>query len=182
MKEQSLKHIEYKVFNSVQRVESNSIEQRYNSLQGKVAEAVADDSIITVLLTYIILFSPDFCKLTEKRPVEQLQVRAKVFHFVQVLHKKASFTVMLPHCSVLHCGAGPVYQDAGKIRLQPIGPDRGLPDSRQRSQLGHLHPGNGGYQKGSSNKPDSEDKLKGKQQFIRQYILYVLLETNQLQT
>ena len=91
MKEQSLKHIEYKVFNSVQRVESNSIEQRYNSLQGKVAEAVADDSIITVLLTYIILFSPDFCKLTEKRPVEQLQVRAKSFILfscrAQVLHK-----------------------------------------------------------------------------------------------
>ena len=41
MKESRMKHIDYKIFNSIQKVESNnSVEQRYNFLQGKVAESV----------------------------------------------------------------------------------------------------------------------------------------------
>ena len=43
-------------------MESSPIEKRYNFLQSKVAEAVADDSIITTLITYIILFSPGLDK------------------------------------------------------------------------------------------------------------------------
>jgi len=72
-REKSLNHIEYSSFNSIQKVESSPIEKRYNFLQSKVAEAVADDSIITTLITYIILFSPDFCMLQEPRKVECLQ-------------------------------------------------------------------------------------------------------------
>jgi len=73
MKESRMKHIDYKIFNSIQKVESNnSVEQRYNFLQGKVAESISDD-IITILLTYIILFSVDFCSLQDSRHVEQLQ-------------------------------------------------------------------------------------------------------------
>jgi len=73
MKESRMKHIDYKIFNSIQKVESNnSVEQRYNFLQGKVAESISDD-IITILLTYIILFSVDFCTLQDSRHVEQLQ-------------------------------------------------------------------------------------------------------------
>merc|ERR1719228_1778629 len=73
MKEKAMKHIDYKIFNSIQKVETeNSIEQRYNFLQGKVAESISDD-IITILLTYIILFSVDFCSLQDRRRVEMLQ-------------------------------------------------------------------------------------------------------------
>merc|ERR1719464_765559 len=38
-REKSLNHIEYSNFNSIQKVESSPIEQRYNFLQSKVAEA-----------------------------------------------------------------------------------------------------------------------------------------------
>merc|ERR1719228_945534 len=73
MKESRMKHIDYKIFNSIQKVESNnSVEQRYNFLQGKVAESICDD-ITTILLTYIILFSVDFCTLQDSRRIEQLQ-------------------------------------------------------------------------------------------------------------
>lgn len=72
-REQSLKHIDYSNFNTVQKVEKSPTEQRYMFLQGKVAETVSDDSIITTLLTYIILFSPDFCKLQDDRQVQFLQ-------------------------------------------------------------------------------------------------------------
>eukprot|EP00092_Neocalanus_flemingeri_P027056 GFUD01029342.1.p1 GENE.GFUD01029342.1~~GFUD01029342.1.p1 ORF type:complete len:735 (-),score=169.50 GFUD01029342.1:1651-3855(-) len=73
MKEKSMKHIDYKIFNSIQKVESdNSVEQRYNFLQGKVAELIGDE-ITTILLTYIILFSVDFCSLQDSRRVELLQ-------------------------------------------------------------------------------------------------------------
>jgi len=72
-REKSLKHIEYSNFNSIQKVDRSPIEQRYNFLQSKVAEAIAEDSIITTLITYIILFSPDFCILQEPRKVEFLQ-------------------------------------------------------------------------------------------------------------
>lgn len=73
MKESKMRHIDYKIFNSIQKVESdNSVEKRYNFLQGKVAESISDD-IITILMTYIILFSVDFCTLQDRRRVEQLQ-------------------------------------------------------------------------------------------------------------
>jgi len=73
MKEQSMKHIDYKIFNSIQKFETdNSVEQRYNFLQGKVAESIGDE-ITTILLTYIIMFSVDFCSLQDRRRVELLQ-------------------------------------------------------------------------------------------------------------
>lgn len=82
MKEKTMNHIDYKIFNSVQKVESdNSVEQRYNFLQEKVAEAVVDD-ITTILLTYIILFSVDFCPLQDRRRVELLQDR-----FIKMLER-----------------------------------------------------------------------------------------------
>jgi len=72
-REQSLKHIDYSNFNTVQKVEKSTTEQRYMFLQSKVAETVSDDNIIATLLTYIILFSPDFCKLQDERQVQFLQ-------------------------------------------------------------------------------------------------------------
>ena len=39
-REQSLKYIEYSNFNSIQKVEKSPTEQRYNTLQSKVAETV----------------------------------------------------------------------------------------------------------------------------------------------
>jgi len=82
MKESRMKHIDYKIFNSIQKVESdNSVEQRYNFLQGKVAESISDE-ITTILLTYIILFSADFCTLQDSRRVEQLQAQ-----FIRMLER-----------------------------------------------------------------------------------------------
>ena len=40
MKENSMKHIEYKTFNSIQTVANPSIESRYTSLQSRVANLV----------------------------------------------------------------------------------------------------------------------------------------------
>lgn len=72
-REQSLKYIEYSNFNSIQKVEKSPTEQRYNFLQSKVAETIGDDTIISVLLTYIILYSPDFCSLQQHRRIEMIQ-------------------------------------------------------------------------------------------------------------
>lgn len=73
LKENSMKHIDYKTFNSIQTVEDNRVETRYGELQSRVASLLSSDDIITVLTTYIILFSVDFCSLAEKRRVEQTQ-------------------------------------------------------------------------------------------------------------
>ena len=40
MKEDRMKHIDYKTFNSIQQVNNSDTEVRYNFLQGKVAAAV----------------------------------------------------------------------------------------------------------------------------------------------
>lgn len=72
MKEESLEHIDYKTFNSIQQVNNNEVESRYNDLQSKVAAGIGDD-ISTILLTYIILFSVDFCPLTNRKKVEEIQ-------------------------------------------------------------------------------------------------------------
>jgi len=74
MKEDRMKHIDYKTFNSIQQVNNSEVEVRYNYLQGKVAEAIGDD-IVTTLLTYIILFSIDFCPIADRRRVECIQER-----------------------------------------------------------------------------------------------------------
>jgi len=74
LKENSMKHIDYKTFNSIQAVANPATEMRYNQLQTKVAELVTDD-IIVILITYIILFSVDFCNLMDRRRVEQTQER-----------------------------------------------------------------------------------------------------------
>jgi len=82
MKENSMKHIEYKTFNSIQTVANPSIESRYTSLQSRVANLLSNDAIITVLITYIILFNVDFCSLIDKRRVEQIQER-----FIRMLQR-----------------------------------------------------------------------------------------------
>jgi len=74
MKEDRMKHIDYKTFNSIQQVNNSEIELRYNFLQGKVVK-VMDDSIVVTVLTYIILFSIDFCTLTDRRRIEMVQER-----------------------------------------------------------------------------------------------------------
>ena len=87
-----MKHIDYKTFNSIQTVANAAVESRYSSLQARVAGLVSEtnkkkikvififyqlsnDDFITVLTTYIILFSDDFCSLIDKRRVAQTQVR-----------------------------------------------------------------------------------------------------------
>jgi len=82
MKENSMKHIEYKTFNSIQTVANPSIESRYTSLQSRVANLLSNDDIIIVLITYIILFNVDFCSLIDKRRVEQIQER-----FIRMLQR-----------------------------------------------------------------------------------------------
>merc|ERR1740128_895554 len=77
MKEDRMKHIDYKTFNSIQQVNNTETELRYNFLQGKVAEAIGDQ-IVAVLLTYIILFSNDFLKdvdRCDRRRIEMVQER-----------------------------------------------------------------------------------------------------------
>jgi len=74
MKEDRMKHIDYKTFNSIQQVNNSETEVRYNFLQGKVAAAIGDE-IITTLLTYIILFSIDFCPIADRRRIECIQER-----------------------------------------------------------------------------------------------------------
>lgn len=75
LKENSMKHIDYKTFNSIQTVANPAVESRYSFLQAKVAELIDGDDILTVLTTYIILFSADFCSLVDTRRVEQTQDR-----------------------------------------------------------------------------------------------------------
>lgn len=72
LKENSMKHIDYKTFNSIQVVSNPATESRYNFLQSKVANLITDDVSI-ILITYIILFSVDFCSLFDRRRVEQTQ-------------------------------------------------------------------------------------------------------------
>merc|ERR1719468_1148521 len=75
MKENSMKHIDYKTFNSIQTVANAEVESRYSALQKRVAGLLSNDDFITVLTTYIILFSDDFCNLIDKRRVTQTQDR-----------------------------------------------------------------------------------------------------------
>lgn len=72
LKENDMKHIDYKTFNSIQAVANPATESRYNFLQTKVADIITDD-ITTILVTYIILFSVDFCPLLDRRRVERTQ-------------------------------------------------------------------------------------------------------------
>merc|ERR1719350_2576667 len=75
LKENSMKHIDYKTFNSIQAVANPVTEARYSALQKRVAGLLSNDDFITVLTTYIILFSDDFCNLIDKRRVAQTQDR-----------------------------------------------------------------------------------------------------------
>ena len=87
----SMNHIGYKDFNSIQDPADKTIEERYSFLQEKVADAVILfknvfkvsrnecffqilDNITKVLMTYVILFSSDFCSLADERMVERTQV------------------------------------------------------------------------------------------------------------
>jgi len=67
-----LKHIDYKTFNSIQTITDSNVEIRYNYLQEKVAQQLGDD-VVPILLTYIILFSPDMTSIRERRRVENIQ-------------------------------------------------------------------------------------------------------------
>merc|ERR1711990_930649 len=75
LKENSMKHIDYKTFNSIQAVANPAVETRYGTLQSRVAQLLCGDDVVTVLTTYIILFSVDFCSLIDRRRVEQTQER-----------------------------------------------------------------------------------------------------------
>ena len=51
MKEDRMKHIDYKTFNSIQQVNNSETEVRYNFLQGKVAAAVSCLNLISMAMT-----------------------------------------------------------------------------------------------------------------------------------
>ena len=87
----SMNHIDYKDFNSIQDLADKNIEERYNFLQGEVADAVILfvnvsivsrngfffqilDNVTKVLMTYVILFSSDFCSLEDEIMVKRTQV------------------------------------------------------------------------------------------------------------
>jgi len=72
LKEDNMKHIDYKTFNSIQAVGTNPMEDRYNLIQEKVGEKLCDEAVI-ILLSYIILFSSDFCSLVQPLQVQQAQ-------------------------------------------------------------------------------------------------------------
>jgi len=72
LKENAMKHIDYKTFNSIQAIANPATEARYNFLQCKVADSMPDDVCI-ILVTYIILFSTDFCQLSHRDTVEKTQ-------------------------------------------------------------------------------------------------------------
>merc|ERR1711963_886535 len=67
-----MKTIDYKTFNSIQAIANPATEARYNYLQCKVADSIPDDTCI-ILITYIILFSTDFCLLSDRSLVERTQ-------------------------------------------------------------------------------------------------------------
>jgi len=77
----SMNHIDYKVFNSIQDPGNKKTEERYSFLQGKVADTILDN-ITTILMTYIILFSSDFCSLEDRRTVERTQ-----HHYLRILER-----------------------------------------------------------------------------------------------
>ena len=57
MKEDRMKHIDYKTFNSIQQVNNSETEVRYNFLQGKVAAAVSFSIFKHNLLTVLVLMA-----------------------------------------------------------------------------------------------------------------------------
>jgi len=81
MEKHAMNHIEYKIFNSIQDPANKKTEEHYTNLQGKVADAVADH-LTSVMMTYIILFSPDFVQLENKKIVEKIQ-----FNYLKLLEK-----------------------------------------------------------------------------------------------
>jgi len=81
LQENQMKHIDYATFNSIQVIANPVTEQRYNSLQAKVAELICDE-ICVILVYYIILFSSDFCVLADRRQVERNQGT-----FLNMLHR-----------------------------------------------------------------------------------------------
>eukprot|EP00092_Neocalanus_flemingeri_P048275 GFUD01055016.1.p1 GENE.GFUD01055016.1~~GFUD01055016.1.p1 ORF type:complete len:258 (-),score=45.94 GFUD01055016.1:601-1278(-) len=68
----AMNHIDYKTFNSIQDPANKVTEERNIFLQGKVADVIMDN-ITTILVTYIILFSSDFCFLEDRKSVERNQ-------------------------------------------------------------------------------------------------------------
>eukprot|EP00092_Neocalanus_flemingeri_P045881 GFUD01051470.1.p1 GENE.GFUD01051470.1~~GFUD01051470.1.p1 ORF type:complete len:682 (-),score=136.96 GFUD01051470.1:677-2722(-) len=77
----SMNHIDYRIFNSIQDPGNKKTEERYSFLQGKVADAIMDN-ITTILMTYIILFSSDFCSLEDRKRVERTQ-----HHYLRILER-----------------------------------------------------------------------------------------------
>eukprot|EP00092_Neocalanus_flemingeri_P038652 GFUD01042082.1.p1 GENE.GFUD01042082.1~~GFUD01042082.1.p1 ORF type:complete len:642 (+),score=140.44 GFUD01042082.1:118-2043(+) len=77
----SMNHIDYKVFNSIQDPANKKTEERNSFLQGEVADAILDN-ITTILMTYIILFSSDFCVLEDRKAVEKTQ-----HHYLRILER-----------------------------------------------------------------------------------------------
>jgi len=72
MGSQDMNHIEYKIFNSIQDPANEQTENHYKGLQAKVADAILDHRM-SVLMTYIILFSSDSVQLENKKMIEKIQ-------------------------------------------------------------------------------------------------------------
>merc|ERR1740137_75764 len=79
IKNHYMNHIDYNVFNSIQDTGNQKTEERYSFLQEKVADSIVDN-VTTILITYIILFSSDFCTLEDRRAVERTQVHVTLYY------------------------------------------------------------------------------------------------------
>merc|ERR1712059_56413 len=75
------KHINYKTCNSLQTIDNCKMEDRNVFLQKKVAELIPDNKSI-ILITYIILFSTDFCQLSGQTAIQKTQDR-----FIMILKR-----------------------------------------------------------------------------------------------
>lgn len=68
-----LGRIDYKNFNSLQKIEDNEVEDRYEQLLARVGSTVSLRPEIVKLFSYIILFSADFTQVNNRAQVEGVQ-------------------------------------------------------------------------------------------------------------
>lgn len=78
MKTTKMERIDYKTFNSLQKVENSQIEERYNCLLERVGATVSFDADLVKMLSYILLFSVNF-------PDKDPNVWGEVEHIQEVM-------------------------------------------------------------------------------------------------
>lgn len=69
----NLGRIDYKTFNSIQKIDDNETEKRYEQLLARVGSTVSIRPEIVKLFSYIILFSSDFTHIENRVRVDSIQ-------------------------------------------------------------------------------------------------------------